>query len=359
MFFASFKFTAKQVESLHQAYKRAERAGDAAKLKRLSAILLLSEQLSIDKIARCLCVTKQTIYAWLTRYILSGIRGLKSGKSTGRPPKLNKSQRKLLARCLKAGPEKNGFPGNCWRSPLVSHLIQKLFGVLYNVHYISELLHSMNFTYQKAKFVADGRDKQARSKWLKERWPTILKEAEDKNALLLFGDECSFPQWGTLSYTWAPKGKQPVVVTCGKRKCYKVFGLIDYFTGRFFSKGYEGQLNSHSYMEFLTMVMKKTTKKIVLVHDGAPYHDSVAVRNFVETHMHRLSVHKLPSYSPDYNPIEKLWKKIKETGTHLVYFPTFDSLINKVTDMLDLFDDARKEVLALFGFYKELAVSEK
>ena len=71
------------------------------------------------------------------------------------------------------------------------------------------------------------------------------------------------------------------------------------------------------------MVMKKTTKKIVLVHDGAPYHDSVAVRNFVETHKHRLSAHKLPSYSPDYNPIEKLWKKIKETGTHLVYFPTF------------------------------------
>jgi hypothetical protein len=36
----------------------------------------------------------------------------------------------------------------------------------------------------------------------------------------------SFAQWGSLSYTWAPKGQQPEVLTSGKRKAYQVFGLI-------------------------------------------------------------------------------------------------------------------------------------
>jgi transposase len=38
----------------------------------------------------------------------------------------------------------------------------------------------------------------------------------------------------------------------------------------------------------------------------------------------------LPSYSSDYNPIEKLWEKIKEKEIHLQYFPTFESLKKKV-----------------------------
>ena len=61
-----------------------------------------------------------------------------------------------------------------------------------------------------------------------------------RQALLLFGDEASFPQWGTLSYTWAPVGEQPKIKTSGKRKGYKVFGLIEYLTGQLFYQGQEG-----------------------------------------------------------------------------------------------------------------------
>jgi hypothetical protein len=37
-------------------------------------------------------------------------------------------------------------------------------------------------------------------------------------AYLLFGDEVSFAQWGSLSYTWARKAQQPTIETSGKRK---------------------------------------------------------------------------------------------------------------------------------------------
>ena len=67
----------------------------------------------------------------------------------------------------------------------------------------------------------------------------------------MFGDEASFPQWGTLSYTWAEKGKTPIIETSGKKKGYKVFGLIEYWTGKFFYKSQEGRLDSNSYIHFL------------------------------------------------------------------------------------------------------------
>jgi len=79
------------------------------------------------------------------------------------------------------------------------------------------------------------------------------------------------------------------------------------------------------------------------------------MREFFEKYQERVTVFRLPSYSPDYNPIEKIWKKIKEQGIHLKYFPKFDSLKNKVNEMLDIFSDAKNEVLSLFGFYDRLA----
>ncbi len=341
-------------ESLQAALKRAEKNGDFSKTKRILTILLLHAGHAVSELIELLQVSDQAIRNWLKSYLLRGIRGLRSGKSPGRPPKLTKTQRRELAKFIKNGPEFCGFPGSCWRTPMIQYFIKEKFGVFYNARYISELLRNMGFSYQKAAFVASKRDKEARKNWLDNTWPKIMGLANKKNAYILFGDEASFPQWGSLSYTWAPIGEQPVVQTSGTRRGYKVFGLIDYFTGRFFSKGHEGKLNADSYIEFLRGVLSRTRKHIILIQDGAPYHKGKKMQAFFEKHKNRLTVFKLPSYSPDFNPIEKLWKKIKEKGIHLKYFPTFSDLKNKVNEMLDIFDDAENEVLPLFGFYDEI-----
>ncbi|MDM8557813.1 transposase [Thiotrichales bacterium HSG14] len=67
------------------------------------------------------------------------------------------------------------------------------------------------------------------------------------------------------------------------------------------------------------------------------YHDSKAVKKFMAEKINRLTVYKLPAYSPDFNPIEKVWKKIKEFDPHLHYFPTFDSLKLRVDSALTNF----------------------
>ena len=61
------------------------------------------------------------------------------------------------------------------------------------------------------------------------------------------------------------------------------------------------------------------------------------------------------SYSPDYNPIEKLWKKLKQEETHLVYFPTFEALREKVEQALVKFARRAEEILGLCGLPHELA----
>ena len=78
----------------------------------------------------------------------------------------------------------------------------------------------MDFSNQKEKFVDDNKDPDKRGQWVMQKWPEILKLAEIKNAYILLGDEASFPQWGFLNYTWAKRGKLPVVKTSGNRESY-------------------------------------------------------------------------------------------------------------------------------------------
>lgn len=350
----SLKLTKNDIKKLQESLKNAEHSGDFPKVKRIISLLLLNAGNAILEISSILRVSQEAIRCWVKLFLVCGIAGLTSKKSPGRPSKLTKKQRHELAKLIEDGPVKAGFPGGCWRTPMIQHLIKERFGVFYNARYISELLKNMGFSYQKAKFVTDKGDEDKRANWLSVQWKEIMDLTKQKNCYVLFGDEASFPQWGSLSYTWAKRGVQPTVNTCGSRKGYKVFGLIDYFTGRFFSKGHEGKLNGESYVDFLKEVLSKTKKHIVLIQDGAPYHKGKIVKDFFKKHANRITVYQLPSYSPDFNPIEKLWKKIKEKGTHLNYFPTFNDLKSKVNEMLGLFENVKSEVLSLFGFYNEL-----
>ena len=319
------RLSGRQREALYRRLSDTRQRGDHRIETRVLTMLGLADGYGIDEV-KLFQVSGQTVRNWLQKLFTGGVDELvRMKRSPGRPAKLSKAQRRELGRLLDAGPEAAGFTGGCWRSPMIQVLIEQRFGVLYSVHYLSELLHSIGFSYQKAGFESDHLNEKARAEWLEAKWPAILALAEQKNAHILFGDEASFPQWGTLSYTWARRGCQPVAKTSGKRKGYKVWGLIDYFTGRFFYQCQEGRLNSESYKVFLRCVLSQTRKHVILIQDGARYHTSAATKAFFEQRANRLTVYQLPSYSPDFNPIEKLWKKVKEYGTHLHYFPTFEA----------------------------------
>jgi transposase len=241
----------------------------------------------------------------------------------------------------------------CWNSVLIRVLIWREFGVLYNRHYVCTLLHNLGFSFQKARFVSDHLDAAKRLAWLEEKWPAIFRAAKRCNGLILFEDEASFAQWGSLSYTWARRGHQPEIPTSGKRKGYKVFGAIEYFSGRLFSQGIEGRFNSEHYQAFLQRIMEQTTEHLFLIHDGARYHTSASTQAFLVAHSDRITAYPLPSYSPDYNPIEYLWKKTKQRATHNKYFKEFLALTVSVDKALAYFATHPDTVLGLFGRYCE------
>ncbi len=344
-------------KELEQQLRTAQRLGHLRRVKYLLAILAVMDNQSYEQVAGVLKLNLKTVDEWVRLFLCYGTKGAPRRKSPGRPPKLTKTQKEELARLIEAGPQAAGYAAGAWRTPLVQGLIRDRFQVLYNVFYLAQLLKDLGFSWQKAKFVSDHLDEAKRQQWRAHTWPHILREARRRGALLLFGDEASFPQWGTLSYTWARRGEQPVVKTSGTRRGYKVFGLIDYFTGRFFHQGHVGRLNSSSYTGFLARVLEQTQQPIILIQDGAKYHTSAQTKAFFEQHATRLEVFQLPTYSPDYNPIEKLWKKIKEAETHLHYFPTFDALTAKVEQALMRFATAPQEILALCGLPAELALA--
>jgi transposase len=324
-------------------------------------LLLLEDNQSCSELAKLFHVSVQTIYNWVSRFIterFSWLSGLHF-KGRGAKSKLSKEQKKELYRIVEAGPEKYGFDCGIWNSPMIAEVILREFNVKYNPRYLCRLLKKIGLSYQKAAFAADRTDDNVkkRKEWKDKTWPGILKQSKEENAIILFGDEVSFAQWGSLSRTWAPRGKQPKIKTKGKRKGLKMFGVIEFFGGSFQYMEAEEKFNGESYIEFLKLIMETYSCCVILVEDGAPYHGSAIVKEYVSKQKAegQLYIYRLPSYSPDYNPIEKLWKNTKRDATHCKFFPTFEDLRSSVVKAFKKYMEDATKVICVMKKLRESA----
>jgi transposase len=76
-----------------------------------------------------------------------------------------------------------------------------------------------------------------------------------------------------------------------------------------------GRFKGRSYVEFLKQLLAYYKGKIILIEDSAPYHGSTVVKEFKLANAGRLTIERLPAFSPDYNPIKK-FGKIPNTIQH-------------------------------------------
>jgi len=340
------------VKALHARLRQAYLKDDVRLVRRTTVLLdLLVHHVPLAVLCERWGLSASGLYDWQKAFLLHGLESLCYRHSGGRRPKLTPKQKRRLVDLLEAGPLVVGCETACWDAVLIRVLIWREFGVLYNRQYVCTLLHNLGFSFQKARFVSDHLDTAKRLAWLEQQWPTILQAAKRRQGLILFEDEASFAQWGSLSYTWARRGQQPEVPTSGKRKGYKVFGAIEYFSGRLFYQGIEGRFNSESYQAFFQTILAQTTQHLFLIHDGARYHTSASTQAFLAAHSERITEHPLPSYSPDYNPIEYLWRKTKKRATHNKYFKEFAAVVVSVDKALAYFAAHPEMVLDLFGLY--------
>ncbi len=400
------------LRELDEELRNALNSGNLRTYRVIQALLYIGSQdydFSMGQIANLLNVTRKTVFNWLKKFMCGGIKWVKNDPfnfaTRGRPSRLNAKQKEELYNMVVAGPEKNGFYSGVWNCAMIAELVFVKFGVKYNSRYLGKLLKKMGLSYQKAKFVpakCDEADYLAtRKKWQEETWPKLLEKAKKENAIILFGDEVSFAMWGSLGRTWGVRGQQPEVKTKGCRQGLKMFGAIEFQSGRFFYmeslayciapktiklfkeegisdevlnqlkmlKGQKfenkenylkaleeligkkavkeneaiwlkhteiaGKFNGENYVKFLQKIMDESTSKVILVEDGAPYHGSHIVKDFVKNHSEKLHLERLPSFSPDFNPIEKLWKNTKRDATHCKYFETFEKLRESVVNAFE------------------------
>jgi transposase len=343
-------FTRKQLSRrLQQAYAN----GSLQLVKRLHALLALAQDLSVREVAEMLALGEQTVCDYRHAFLLKGVASWGYQRPPGRPSTRTKTPRQELAALLKASPQASGSTSGCWNTPMMQDLIERRFGVTDHPHSIATLLGHLGFSSQKARLVSDHLHEAQRLAWRQREWPRIVRQARQRKALRLCGDEASLAPWGSLSDTGAPKGQQPAVPTSGKRKGYKVFGRIDSFSGRFFSKAHAGRFNSESYAAFLLDVLSQTQPHVVVIQDGARSHTSKAMPQFFDAHADRLTIEPLPAYAPDCKPIEHLWKKIKKEATPLKYFPAFADLQAEVDRALLHFAQTPDEITVLMARYCE------
>jgi transposase len=343
-------FTRKQLSRrLQQAYV----SGALQLVKRLHALLALAQGQSVSDVAEMLSLGEHTVRDDRNPYLCKGMASLVYKAPPGRPGTRTTTQRQQLAEWIKASPHDAGYTSGCWNTPMIQDLIQRHFGVAYHPHSIATLRKNMGFSSQKARLVSAHLNEAKRLEWRHTRWPKILRQAKQRKALVLLGDEASLAQWGSLSYTWAPKGQQPEVPTSGTRKAYKVFGRMDSFSGPLFYKAHAGRFNAESSTAFLLDVLAQTTQHVVVMQEGARYDTRKAMQVFFERHAERLTIEPLPAYSPDGNPLEHLWKKVKKEATHLKHFPAFTDLQHEVDRALRHFAQTSSEITVLMARYCE------
>jgi len=119
-----------------------------------------------------------------------------------------------------------------------------------------------------------------------------------------------------------------------------------------------GRFNGESYVEFLKQLLAYYKGKIILIEDGAPYHGSGVVKEFKQENIERLTVERLPAFSPDFNPIEKLWKNTKRDSTHMKYFETFEDLHHSVVQTFNSYmQDASKVICVMQKMREDFAIA--
>ena len=85
---------------------------------------------------------------------------------------------------------------------------------------------------------------------------------------------------------------------------------------------------------------------MVLLIDNAPWHRGRLIDAALRDHPH-LEFQRLPSYSPQLNPIERFWKKLRRRATHNRRFDTLADLRSSLRASLCYFQSMRHKVKSL------------
>lgn len=147
-------------------------------------------------------------------------------------------------------------------------------------------------------------------------------------------DEVRFQQHGSRCRMWVPPEiKDPVLLHHPTRRSVGYFGAVRLRDGKYVFRREEEKFNAMTFLSFLKhlrLVSLQSGRRVVVIIDNARYHHAVLHKEYRDKNRERLSLEFLPPYSPELNPIERLWKLTRRLSTHNQYFQTLTDIVEAV-----------------------------
>lgn len=155
---------------------------------------------------------------------------------------------------------------------------------------------------------------------------------------LWFEDECHFQQHGSRCAMWIPpENIDPIVLHAPTRKSIGVFGAVNNTNGCLVTS-LEGKFTAMTFLVFLKILLRHQRKDclMVVVVDNARWHHAKAIVPWLKKNQSRIRLDFLPPYSPELNPVERVWKLTRRLCTHNRYFKEINELIDTVGEQFFL-----------------------
>jgi transposase len=308
-----FQLSDKQVAALKVLHK-AQR--DRRLAYRINAIILLGTGWSVADVAQALLVDESTVRLWCEKYQQEGQKGLTTLQYQGATSFLTKSQQKELAKHL----EKNTY----LTSIEIRHYIKKTYHVEYSPTGVKELLHRLGFVYKKPKHVPGKLDPNEQEAFLEEY--RRLRETRDKNDPVYFADACH-PQYNSIpAYGWIRRGKDKELKSNCGRKRVNINGVVNIDTLEV-ATDFTKSVNKESSLRLFRKIAERhpKAKSIHVILDNASYYKAKWLREMLQGT--KIVLHFLPSYSPNLNLIERLWKFFKKEILYNRYYEKFEDFV--------------------------------
>jgi transposase len=305
-----------------RAHHRRERDGRIR--DRIKAVLLSDKGWSIAEIAEALLLSHDAIREHLTEYRDSKKLKPENGGSTEKLSVEQSDQLEAHLRCHIYLYVKN----------IIAYVKSK-WSVAYSVPGMRNWLQRHGFSYKKPAVVPGKANEQEQREWLAGY--EKLKQNLPENETICFMDGVHPTHNVQPAYGWIKKGERKEIPANSGRSRLNLSGVVDVINHKVLVKE-DKMLNAEATMSFLQKLEDAypTKNRIHLFCDNARYYRNKAVTKYLETS--RVKLHFLPPYSPNLNPIERLWKWMKECVVYNTYYQEFD--------------DFR---LAIFGFFAALS----
>lgn len=308
-----------EVETLR---KRHRKERDRRVCDRIKAVLLANDGWTYLRIAEALLLDDQTISRHVQEYQESQKLNICSGGSHS--PLDNKQAGTLIAHIKKT---------LYMTIKEICAYVKATYNLDYTISGLTSWLKSKGFVYKKPKGRPFKADSQKQAQFIAYYDTLLNTTAEDEP--ILFGDSVHPTQAAKLTYGWIFKGEDHVIPTTGQKTRMNITGALNLETGCVVHQDYD-KISGESFIDFLKKleIAYPESSKIHLIVDQGSCHTSKAVKAFLDGKNVRIKLHYLPPYSPNLNPIERLWKIMHEHVSNNKHYPRAKEFIAAVNTFL-------------------------